>query len=409
MAPARHPASLPSDNSNNDVVAQSQGDSDMSSSNDWTSWTDYDGWVESGGQIMFCVANLMIGFGLGYLFASAQKRENDDETENMERPEAGATDESGVLMREIGEDVVKQAQEEVKEGESREIRLTALYVYPIKACAGVCVEKARVTDRGLENDRLLMIVDSKGKCVTQREYPRLTLVKPRVEGDVLVIKAPGMKMMKHTMKKWGTKKEVVVMNDKGQGIDQGDATANFFEEFLGVKNLRLVRMREGYKRNVDERYVKGTFETSFSDGFPYMLVNEASQTKVSKEMGRELETERFRPNLVVGGSAKAFEEDEWRRVEIGERVEFEIVKSCERCRVVTVDPAAGKYDKEQELLQCLAKVRGQRDGKIVFGQNMVPTKNARGRAEVKVGDLVTVTERVVEVAVTVDEKGSVEV
>lgn len=410
MAPTRQPAAPSSDNSNSNAAAQAQaqGNADMTSCGGWMSWGDYDGWMESAGQMVLCVANLMIGFGLGYIFALAQKRKMDDETEPVRQVEEGGTEEEGVAtMRGIGEDVGKRSQKEVGDEENQEIKLTALYVYPIKACAGVCVEKARVTDRGLENDRLFMIVDSKGKCVTQREYPRLTLVNPRVEGDVLMIEAPGIKKMRHPMKKWGTKKEVVVMNNVSQGIDQGDTAANFFEEFLGVKNLRLVRMREGYKRKVDERYVNGTFETSFSDGFPYMLVNEASRKRVSEEVGRELEMERFRPNLVIGGGVKAFEENEWRRLEIGGRVEFEIVKDCERCRVVTVDPAAGEYDKEQQPLQSLAKLRRQGDGKIVFGQNMVPTRNARGKAEIKVGDLVTVTERVaVEASVTSDEKRS---
>lgn len=404
MAPTRYPGSIPSNNSN-DAAAQTHSDPDMTSSGGWIPWADSEAWTESACRVALCAANLMVGFGLGYMFALTQKREIDDKNEQAEQLDERTIEEKNDAVREIGEEVMEQEQKEGEKGEAPEIKLTALYIYPIKACAGVYVEKARVTDRGLENDRLFMIVDFRGQCVTQREHPRLALVQPKVEDDILVLDAPGMKTMRHTVKKWGTKKEVAVLNDLSQGIDQGDTVAGFFEEFLGVKDLRLVRMREGYKRKVNERYVNGTFETSFSDGFPYMLANEASKKKVSEEVGKELKIERFRPNLLVAGSIPAFEENGWRRLEIGDEVEFEVAKDCERCRVVTVDPATGEFDEEQEPLQSLARLRGIGDGKIVFGQNLVPTRNARGKAEIKVGDLVTVTERVVGVPEAVGKKG----
>ena len=39
------------------------------------------------------------------------------------------------------------------------IRLSELYVYPIKSCAGVAVEVGKVDEGGLRHDRRWMLVD----------------------------------------------------------------------------------------------------------------------------------------------------------------------------------------------------------------------------------------------------------
>jgi uncharacterized protein len=90
---------------------------------------------------------------------------------------------------------------------------------------------------------------------------------------------------------------------------------------------------------------------------------------------------RFRPNVVIGG-ADAYDEDAWRRIRIGD-LTFRVVKPCARCSVVTVDQRTGRAGREPT--RTLSTYR-RRDGKVYFGQNLIP--DAGG--VIRVGDEVTV-------------------
>jgi uncharacterized protein YcbX len=71
-------------------------------------------------------------------------------------------------------------------------RITALFVYPIKSCAGILVDTMRFDECGPIDDRRWMVVDTHGVFLTQRELPRLCWVRPaRIDGGLRVL-APGM-------------------------------------------------------------------------------------------------------------------------------------------------------------------------------------------------------------------------
>jgi hypothetical protein len=93
---------------------------------------------------------------------------------------------------------------------------------------------------------------------------------------------------------------------------------------------------------------------------------------------------RFRPNLVVEGAAP-HAEDGWRRIRVGP-ITLRVVKPCSRCAITTVDPDRGVRD-GPEPLETLATYR-RRDGKVYFGQNVIPD----GPGEIRVGDTVEVLE-----------------
>jgi len=59
-----------------------------------------------------------------------------------------------------------------------EVRIAALNVHPIKSCAGVPLREALLIETGLEFDRAWMVVDAAGRFVTQRELPRMALIRP---------------------------------------------------------------------------------------------------------------------------------------------------------------------------------------------------------------------------------------
>ncbi|MEV0478373.1 MOSC domain-containing protein, partial [Streptomyces prunicolor] len=90
---------------------------------------------------------------------------------------------------------------------------------------------------------------------------------------------------------------------------------------------------------------------------------------------------RFRPNVVVAGTA-AWAEDDWSGVAIGE-VAFRVAKKCGRCVVTTTDQ--GTAERGKEPLRTLARHR-RIGGKLVFGQNLVP----RSTGTIRVGDPVRI-------------------
>ena len=75
------------------------------------------------------------------------------------------------------------------------LTLSSLVVYPIKSAGGISVREWEVDAFGLRYDRRWMVVDCRGRMVTQRTHPRLALVRPAIEGDRLVIRAPGLEQL----------------------------------------------------------------------------------------------------------------------------------------------------------------------------------------------------------------------
>ena len=71
-------------------------------------------------------------------------------------------------------------------------RIARLFIYPIKSCGGVEVTQAVLTEAGLDLDRAWMVVDERGEFVSQRELPRMALVRPQLKHYEVVLRAPGM-------------------------------------------------------------------------------------------------------------------------------------------------------------------------------------------------------------------------
>jgi uncharacterized protein YcbX len=143
----------------------------------------------------------------------------------------------------------------------------------------------------------------------------------------------------------------------------------WFSEFLGFE-CHLMHMRASSERVANPEYVPERHLVSLADGYPLMLIGDASldllNAKLKDRGERPITMERFRPNIVITGSAP-HEEDEWRSVRIGD-VACEVVKPCERCSVPTVDLATGMPGKEPSRTLATYRKVGS---KILFGQNLV--------------------------------------
>ncbi|MDX2272086.1 MAG: MOSC N-terminal beta barrel domain-containing protein [Cyanobacteriota bacterium] len=244
------------------------------------------------------------------------------------------------------------------------MKVVGLYVYPIKSCRGIPLQKATLDGRGIVSDRSLMVVDSSGHFLTQRQHPRMALIEVEPHEEFLILKAPDCLSLIVELQFNGDPQTVVIWRDCCQAIDQGDEAAVWLSDFLGIP-CRLVQMAPDFVRGLDPVYTAHG-QVGFADGYPFLLTNEASWQDLNERMAAPLPMDRFRPNIVVAG-AEAYAEDSWQQIRVGEVI-FEVVKPSIRCRIPTTDQLTGEQGSEP--LQTLATYRLVQ-GEIHFGQNLV--------------------------------------
>jgi len=248
------------------------------------------------------------------------------------------------------------------------LRVEALFVYPVKSCRGLALRASDVDRYGLRHDRAFMVVDAEsGLFLTQRDEPRLARFAARLDGDTLELAAAGGGRLRVPLApQEAPRRSVQVWRHRGDALDQGDEAAAFFSEPLGRK-LRLVRAPADHARRVNPERAPFEAFTSFTDGYPFLLLGRASLDDLNARLAEPLAIERFRPNVVVSGG-EPYAEDGWRRIRIG-TLELLIVKPCDRCAITTVDPDRGERQ-GFEPLRTLARYR-RSEGAVFFGQNAV--------------------------------------
>lgn len=260
--------------------------------------------------------------------------------------------------------------------------LSGLFVYPVKSCKGIALQQVQVDSMGPSWDRRWMIVDMNGRFITQRKYPKLALIDTKVTKEHLQLTIPHVPPFYLPLKNGGGEElRVEVWNDFCRAIDQGDAVNKALSQYLEVE-CRLVFLPEDSIRPVDPKYArKESDHVSFADGFPFLVISEASLQDLNSRLETAVPMNRFRPNLVVSG-CEPYEEDTWKAIKIGD-LHFDLVKPCARCVVTTVDQSTGV--KGLEPLQTLATYRKREKG-IMFGQNAIHSNQGM----LKVGDQIEV-------------------
>jgi uncharacterized protein len=272
------------------------------------------------------------------------------------------------------------------------LRLTEITRYPIKSCRGHPVDEAVVEPWGLAGDRRWMLVDDRGRVVTAREHPQLVLVTPEFTANGLLVTAPGIDPLRvHTPQSvnlW----EVRVFSSVVAACPAAAEADAWFSKVIGVP-VRLVYLDDPTRRRPDPAYSRAEDRVSFADGYPVLLATEESLAALNdlivtgpRTAGEPMAMTRFRPNLVVAG-AKAWAEDGWRVLRIGE-VRFRAVKGCSRCVLTTVDPETAETGKQP--LTTLARHR-RWDGKSWFAINLIPDSPG---ATVHLGDEIEIVEQV---------------
>ncbi len=259
------------------------------------------------------------------------------------------------------------------------LTISQLYIYPVKSLAGIAVDSAIVTSRGLQHDRRLMLTDSANRFLTQREYPVMALLQPVLAANGLYIhhkknQLPPLFIPEAPVD--GQPVIVTVWDDCCGALPYDTDINDWFSQALGFA-CQLVYMPESSQRAADKKYAHNNEIVSFADGYPTLLIGQASLDDLNSRLTVPVPMNRFRPNIVFTGGAP-FLEDQLAKFNIN-GIEFSGVKPCARCVMTTIDqenPAVSK-----EPLKTLAAYR-QKNNKILFGQNLVH----RGEGSIRVGD-----------------------
>jgi uncharacterized protein YcbX len=263
---------------------------------------------------------------------------------------------------------------------------TALFVYPVKACAGMPVGALALDGRGAPaGDRRWAIVDAQAEVTWQGAHPRLALVRPQPAATGLQLRADGFAgvatparadLRPCIVKIWN---DATARHDPFEAADAGDAVAAWLGRVVGP-GLRLVRLSDA----AVARDGPAALHLVFADSVAAVDAHLASTGQPGAD------ARRYRPNILLsapaGETLDAFVEDavqalEWTGAAGATRLQ--ITSPCIRCVVPNVDPATAAVD--PATLRALEDLSQRRKpgGPTVFGVY------ARGQAgaRLQVGDL----------------------
>jgi uncharacterized protein YcbX len=257
------------------------------------------------------------------------------------------------------------------------LQVSQLYVYPIKSMAGIPVNKVVVTDRGFEHDRRWMLVDLDNRFISQREVHEMALMHIDIleEGLKLTYLPDASSLIIPFKPQTGEFAEVTIWDDTCTAQFVNDEADQWFSNILGFK-CRLVYMPDQTHRITDPKYAPEGHITSYADGYPFLLIGQASLDDLNSRLDERLLMNRFRPSIVFTGG-EAYAEDLMHTFTIG-NIQFHGVKLCARCVMTTINQETIEQGKEP--LKTLARYR-LKNNKIMFGQNLIH----EGSGEIVIG------------------------
>ncbi|MDO0945817.1 MOSC domain-containing protein [Chromohalobacter israelensis] len=251
------------------------------------------------------------------------------------------------------------------------VTLSAIHLYPIKSTAGRSQDTAWVGEEGLAGDRRFMVAKPDGTFLTARTHPQLQRAMTTFDGETLTLAHPELPTLHMAVTDFARAAfATTVWADDFQALTTHPRLDAWFSEVAGepARLLWLGEQSPRYRDSIARR-------VSFADGYPLMLISEASLADLNTRTDDVHVMAQFRPNLVVAGT-EAYAEDAWRRIRIGEVV-MRVGKPCSRCAMISVDPATGTFKAGREPLRTLASYRRGEGGKVYFGQNLIAENEGR--------------------------------
>ncbi|MFB0947341.1 MAG: MOSC domain-containing protein [Spirosomataceae bacterium] len=259
------------------------------------------------------------------------------------------------------------------------MKISALYIYPVKSLGGIALKTSEVEERGLKHDRRWVLVDENNKFITQRKHPQMAFFDVAITPDGLKISDRRTKdeLTVSFTAETSDRQEIKIWDDTVEVVRVSDAADAWFTKQLGFTSRLFYQPDDSVRPTEAEYNVTGDEHVSMADGHPILVVSEESLNDLNERLDSPIEMLRFRPNIVISGS-EPYGEDELGKISIG-TVDMYGVKRCARCVLTTIDPVTA--EKGKEPLKTLMSYR--REGtKIYFGKDFVVHKEG----EIAVGD-----------------------
>lgn len=157
------------------------------------------------------------------------------------------------------------------------MHVSELHVYPLKSARGIPLRDMSLDGRGPAGDRRWMLVDAAGAMLSQRQLPRMALIAVATGSPDLVCSAPGMPPLRVAPPLAGSSQRIAAQLWKDEVDVQlaGDAAHAWFSQFLGFP-CRLVYQPDDAFRQVNRIYAAQGVGVSLADGFPLLLIAQAS-------------------------------------------------------------------------------------------------------------------------------------
>lgn len=267
----------------------------------------------------------------------------------------------------------------------KQLLLTSIIIYPIKSLGGISLSSAIAEERGLKFDRRWMLINENNIFISQRECSEMAMINVQFAEDGFTLSSKQDPLKQITIPftiNNGNTLMVKIWDDTCQAIHYNETIDKWFQELLGI-NCRLVYMPDHSRRYIDKDYAKDNEVVSFADGYPFLIIGEATLADLNNRLSNQIPMNRFRPNFVFSGG-EAFEEDDWKKFNIGE-VSFLGVKLCGRCVITTIDQETA--ERSSEPLKTLSTFR-RKNNSVLFGQNLM----LDSKGIVNVGDHLVVGE-----------------
>ncbi|KAL6881184.1 MOSC domain-containing protein [Trichoderma novae-zelandiae] len=326
------------------------------------------------------------------------------------------------------------------------MKVTAIWVYPIKALRGISLHNAHLGPQGIKYDRRFMLCrvgeDGELSKVQLDRYPECSRFVQEIVGDEIHVhyQPPSDPLVppcpeQSVVLRVPLDPDVSRLDRQVINLHQGMVNgyrmgASCDEWFTACFGFRTVLVYIGDER----RPVLGTFSPrtppvappaqqgwlsylyssvwggqrqskpepdwlAFSDMAAYLVASEKSLSNVNARLSSgPVDIVRFRPNIVVDGEGEGeFDEDFWAELSIRGRPALAMTKMCNRCTSLNVDYDTGRFG-EGEKGMVLKKLMSDR--RVDKGSRWTPVFGKYGflvdgldGLDVSVGDEVAVTRR----------------
>jgi len=174
------------------------------------------------------------------------------------------------------------------------MQLSQISVYPLKSSAGIQLSNSWIDELGLSFDRRFVLTDDKYQFITARTEPKICLIQASITATGLVLTAPNMpKLVIDYLQLSERYQTVVVWNDKINAQQGNSEHHQWFSRYLN-RPCQLLHFGKLSKRNVPSTS-NSTNQLAFADGYPLLLISQASLDDLNKRCPTIITMNQFRP------------------------------------------------------------------------------------------------------------------